>query len=300
MSSNLVSLPRAPTIAGPPALTGWSEDKRLAALHQLGLLDTAPTEAFDRITRMAGQLFGLPLAAVSLTDTDRQWFKSRVGIEHPSIPRGKAPCAQVAESSRSLTVPDLLLDPHYCNSPLAGAGIRFYAGAPLTTREGFCLGSMCVLGLEPRQVSEIEMASLHDLAAMVMSQIELQHAFGRVDPLSGLPNHTQFIEDLEDLVADRPLLERRLAVLVDVANPPQLSNVMRVIGSSFLDDMIQEAALAIRSAIGPTRKAYHVAPTQFAFLSPPGVEEESYVAFLANAMAVFRSSASSRFVTQQF
>lgn len=297
MSSNLVSLLRAPTIAGPPALPGWSEDKRLAALHQLGLLDTAPTEAFDRITRMAGQLFGLPLAAVSLTDTDRQWFKSRVGIEHPSIPRGKAPCAQVAESSRSLTVPDLLLDPHYCDSPLASAGIRFYAGAPLTTREGFCLGSMCVLGLEPRRVSEIEMTSLHDLAAMVMAQIELQHAFGRVDPLSGLPNHTQFIEDLDDLVADRPLLERRLAVLVDVANPAQLSNVTRVMGSSFLDDMIQEAALAIRSAIGPTRKAYHVAPTQFAFLSPPGVEEESYVAFLANAMAVFRSSASSRFVT---
>lgn len=140
VSSNLVSLLRAPTIAGPPALTGWSEDKRLAALHQLGLLDTAPTEAFDRITRMAGQLFGLPLAAVSLTDTDRQWFKSRVGIEHPSIPRGKAPFAQVAESSRSLTVPDLLLDPHYCNSPLAGAGIRFYAGAPLTTREGVLPG----------------------------------------------------------------------------------------------------------------------------------------------------------------
>jgi len=297
VSSNLVSLLRAPTIAGPPAPTGWSEDKRLAALHQLGLLDTAPTEAFDRITRMAGQLFGLPLAAVSLTDTDRQWFKSRVGIEHPSIPRGKAPCAQVAESSRSLTVPDLLLDPHYCNSPLAGAGIRFYAGAPLTTREGFCLGSMCVLGLEPRRMSEIEMASLHDLAAMVMAQIELQHAFGRVDPLSGLPNHTQFIEDLDDLVADRPLLERRLAVLVDVANPAQLSNVTRVMGSSFLYDMIQEAALAIRSAIGPTRKAYHVAPTQFAFLSPPGVEEESYVALLANTMAVFRSSASSRFVT---
>ncbi len=297
VSSNLVSLLRAPTIAGPPALPGWSEDKRLAALHQLGLLDTAPTEAFDRITRMASQLFGLPLAAVSLTDSDRQWFKSRVGIDQPSISRDKAPCAQVAESSRSLTVPDLLLDPHYCNSPLAGAGIRFYAGAPLTTREGFCLGSMCVLGLEPRRVSEIEMTSLHDLAAMVMAQIELQHAFGRVDPLSGLPNHTQFIEDLDDLVADRPLLERRLAVLVDVANPAQLSNVTRVMGSSFLDDMIQEAALAIRSAIGPTRKAYHVAPTQFAFLSPPGVEEESYVAFLAHAMAVFRSSASSRFVT---
>jgi GAF domain-containing protein len=283
MSANLVSLLRPPVAAELAASTVWTEDARLAALHQLGLLDTAPTEAFDRITHMASQLFALPIAAVSLTDSDRQWFKSRVGVDHSSIPRDKAPCAQVAESSQSLVIPDLLLDPCYRNSTLASAGVRFYAGAPLTTREGFGLGSMCVLGLEPRQASENEMASLHDLAAMVMSQIELQHAFGRVDPLSGLPNHNQFIEDLEDLAKDRPLHERRFVVVVDVAKPEQLSNAARVMGPSFLDDMVQEAALAIKSAIGPTRTAYHVAPTQFAFLSPPDVEEQSYVAILCSA-----------------
>lgn len=297
VNANLVSLLRTPETAETLAPTSWTEGARLAALRQFNLLDTAPAEAFDRITRVASQLFGLPMAAVSLTDSDRQWFKSRVGIEHASIPREKAPCAQVAESSQSLVVPDLLLDPCYCGSTLASTGVRFYAGAPLTTREGFCLGSMCVLGLEPRQASEGEMASLRDLAAMVMAQIELQHAFGRVDPLSGLPNHNQFIEDLEDLAADRPAHERRFAVLVDVASPEQLSTAMRVMGPSFLDEMIQEAAASIKSAVGPTRTAYHVAPTQFAFLSPPGVEEQSYVALLARTMAGFRASASSRFVT---
>ena len=261
------------------------------------MLDTAPTEAFDRITRMASQIFGLPLAAVSLTDSDRQWFKSRVGIDKPFIPREKAPCAQVAESSRSLVVPDLLLDPCYRDSPLAAAGVRFYAGAPLTTGDGFCLGSMCVLGLEPRQASAIEMASLNDLAAMVMSQIELQHAFGRIDPLSKLSNRNQFIEDLEDLAESRPLHERRFVVAVDIASPAQLSSIMRVMGPSFLDDMVLEAALAIKSMIGPTRTVYHVAPTQFAVLSPPGVEERSYVAFLAATMSEFRSPVSSRFIT---
>ena len=196
VSPDLISLLRTPATAGASAPTSQAEDARLAALHQLGLLDTAPTEAFDRITRMASQLFGLPIAAVSLTDSDRQWFKSRVGVDHCSIPRDRAPCAQVAESSHDLVIPDLLLDPCFRDSVLASAGVRFYAGAPLTTREGFCLGAMCVLGPEPRQTSEAEMASLHDLAAMVMAQIELQHAFGRVDPLSGLPNHNQFIEDL--------------------------------------------------------------------------------------------------------
>lgn len=71
-----------------------NEDARLDALYQLNLLDTPPSESFDRITRMATQLFGLPISAVSLTDRDRQWFKSRVGVEHMSIPREKAPCAQ--------------------------------------------------------------------------------------------------------------------------------------------------------------------------------------------------------------
>jgi GAF domain-containing protein len=68
------------------------EEARIDALYKLNLLDTGPSESFDRITRMASQIFGLPVSAVSLTDHDRQWFKSRVGVEHSSIPRDKAPC----------------------------------------------------------------------------------------------------------------------------------------------------------------------------------------------------------------
>src|SRR3712207_9566930 len=83
-----------------------NEAARLDALHQLNLLDTAPSESFDRITRMASQLFNLPIAAVSLTDKDRQWFKSRVGVDHWQIPREKAPCGQVAECRHVLVVPD--------------------------------------------------------------------------------------------------------------------------------------------------------------------------------------------------
>src|SRR5687768_731688 len=93
------------------------EASRLDALRQLELLDTVPCEAFDRITRMAAQLFQLPIAAVSLTDVDRQWFKSRVGVEHAAIPRLKAPCAAVAETGALLAVPDLLEDACFRDSP---------------------------------------------------------------------------------------------------------------------------------------------------------------------------------------
>jgi GAF domain-containing protein len=140
------------------------EAERLDALYRLDLLDTAPSESFDRITRMAGQIFGLPIAAISLTDRDRQWFKSRVGVSHCSIPRFKAPCAEVAEIADTVLIPDLQADSCYRTSVLADQGIRFYAGASLTTREGHSLGALCVLGTEPRQASDQEMAALVDLA----------------------------------------------------------------------------------------------------------------------------------------
>ena len=102
-----------------------------------------------------------------------------------------------------LIIPDLAADACYASSLLGQNGIRFYAGAPLTTRDGYVLGALCVLGTEARAVAADEVDALCDLAAMVMSQIELQHAFGRVDPLSGLPNRSQLMEDLGDLALDK-------------------------------------------------------------------------------------------------
>lgn len=270
------------------------EDARLDALHQLNLLDTPPSASFDRITRMASQIFNLPISAVSLTDRDRQWFKSRVGVEHNSIPREKAPCAQVAETKEVLIIPDFLADDCYAESLLAGMGVRFYAGVPLVTREGFGLGSLCVLGTEPRMASELEMAGLSDLADMVMSQIEMQHAYGRVDPLSGFPNRTQFLDDLDDLGRDTPG-QRRYAVLLDLARNDQLSNGLRVIGPSFIDDMVHDAARTIRAALGTGRTAYHIASTQFAFLSPPEPERDAYLALLGSMLANAQSASRVRF-----
>jgi EAL domain-containing protein (putative c-di-GMP-specific phosphodiesterase class I)/GAF domain-containing protein len=276
-------------------MANLNEEARLDALYKLNLLDTPPTESFDRITRMASQIFGLPISAVSLTDHDRQWFKSRVGVEHMSIPRDKAPCARVAESAEVVLIPDLLADDCYRSSVLAGQGVRFYAGAPLVTRDGFALGALCVLGMEPRTASPAEMAALNDLAQMVMSQIELQHAFGRVDPLSGLPNRTQFLDDLDDLGRDDPG-RRRLAVLLDLARAEQLNAGARVMGSSYVDDMVQEATLALRTILGSSRTAYHVAATQFAFLAPPDVDENAYVAELGSLIEQLRAGSHARFV----
>jgi len=272
------------------------EEARLDALHQLQLLDSPASESFDRITRMASQIFNLPVAAVSLTDRNRQWFKSRVGIDHCSIPRAKAPCAEVTHAARPLVVEDLLASPCYADSVLSRAGTRFYAGAPLITSDGYGLGALCVLGTEPRQVTSSELAALVDLAAMVMAQIELQHAFGRVDPVSGMPNRNQLREDLLDLARDRPG-EERFAVVVDLARDDQISRIARAMGASRVDELIREAALALRGALGGGRTCYYVGPTQFAFLSRPGVDEAEFLQLLRATFAELRSGSSVRFVT---
>ncbi len=272
------------------------EEVRLDALYQLSLLDTSPSESFDRITRMASQIFGLPVAAVSLTDRDRQWFKSRVGIDHWSIPRDTAPCAQVATTTQPLVIEDFQTDPYYADSVLGRAGTRFYAGAPLVTRDGHGLGALCVLGMEPRRASPAELAALVDLAAMVMAQIELQHAFGRIDPVSGLPTRSQFHDDLIDLARDRPG-EPRLAVVVDLARDDQISRIARAMGGARVDEMIRESSRALRNALGSARPAYHVGAAQFAFLSPPGVEHAAYQQELRAGFAAIRASSSVRFVT---
>jgi EAL domain-containing protein (putative c-di-GMP-specific phosphodiesterase class I)/GGDEF domain-containing protein len=277
-------------------VSDYQEEARLDALYQLKLLDTSPSESFDRITRMASQIFGLPVAAVSLTDRDRQWFKSRVGVDHCSIPRDKAPCSAVAEATQPLIVEDLLADPRYADSVLSRAGTRFYAGAPLITSDGYGLGALCVLGAEPRSVAASEMAALVDLAAMVMAQIELQHAFGRVDPVSGMPTRNQFRDDLIDLARDFPG-EQRLAVVVDLARDEQISKITRALGGARIDDLVREAAVTLSNALGSDRAAYHVGATQFAFLAPHGVAEAAYIKLLGSTFASLRAASSVRFVT---
>lgn len=267
-----MTLPRDPSL---------QEASRIEALRQLELLDTTPSEAFDRITRMASRLFQLPIAAVSLTDTERQWFKSKVGVEHDAIPRLKAPCAAVADSGRMVELPDLLASECFRGSLLAESGIRFYLGAPLVTKTGHCLGAMCVLGTEPRVVTDEDRSTLSDLAAMVMAQIELQHALGRIDPVSGLPNRNQFVSDVRDLALDAPQGAPQLAALVSLATPEELSDAMRVMGGAWLDDAVGAAAPALRTLAGGG-KVYHVAPTQFVFLAPLGL---SLVRFSGMLMA---------------
>ena len=157
------------------------EARRLAALRDLRTLDTRPNEAFDRITALAAELFGTPIAFVSLVDAERQWFKSRHGLEVESTPREWAFCAHAVELKQNavMVVEDARLDPRFAANPLVTGhpDIRFYAGAVLTTREGENVGTLCVIDNQPRpRPSDVDLARLELLARIVMDEFELERA----------------------------------------------------------------------------------------------------------------------------
>ncbi|MBW3638124.1 MAG: PAS domain S-box protein, partial [Armatimonadetes bacterium] len=166
-----------------PAATGQNptqnaENARLNELRRYNILDTPPEEAFDRITNLAARAFDVPIALISLVDTNRQWFKSCYGLGFSQTGRDVSFCSRAIEGDEVLVIPDATLDPRFADNPLVTGEthIRFYAGAPLQTSQGLALGSLCIMDTRPRQFSTEQRATLTDLAAIVVDELELRLA----------------------------------------------------------------------------------------------------------------------------
>lgn len=149
------------------------ESARLAALHRLDLLDTAPEERFDRVVRIAQRVFDVPVVAVNLVDSDRQWSKSQVGLPSDEMPRSESLCSETMWGHEPLVVEDARLDHRFATFPnvTADPGIRFYAGAPLATPDGQPVGSLCIVDHQPRSLSPEQVELLSDLAAWVEKEL---------------------------------------------------------------------------------------------------------------------------------
>ena len=165
-----------------PSIIPPDEERRIAALQRYAILDTPRDGTFDRITRIAARIFDVPIAIVSLVDTDRIWFKSYHVVDVPQIGRDPGLCASAILGKEAWIITEADVDPRALANPLvAGAfGLRFYAGVPLRTHDGFNLGTLCVIDRAPREVTPDEIAQLEDLAAVVMEQMELRLAARRM------------------------------------------------------------------------------------------------------------------------
>lgn len=158
----------------------WTESQRLAALASYDILDTGPENGFDEVVELASEICGAPIALVSLVDADRQWFKARVGLADAQTDRDVSFCQHAMLGEATMVVKDATADPRFKDNALVTGEphIRFYAGAPLKSRDGVPLGSLCVIDSTPRPegLTPLQTKTLEVLAHQVMAQLELRRA----------------------------------------------------------------------------------------------------------------------------
>ncbi len=157
-----------------PACVPINEEERLSALRELGLLDSRPRAAFDRVTRLAAVALNVPIALISLVDEKRQWFLSRVGLAASETSRDVSFCAHGVYECQPLIVPDAPKDKRFAKNPLVtgSPNIRAYAGIPIYTRSGYALGTLCAIDVKARAFSDFELNLLRDCTFIVEDLIQ--------------------------------------------------------------------------------------------------------------------------------
>jgi len=190
-----------------PAPLPFNEAQRLAVLEAYQVLDSEPEQAFDDLTTLASAVCRAPIALISLVDSHRQWFKSRVGLGAAETPREVAFCSHaILRPGQTMEVPDALEDRRFARNPLVTGAphIRFYAGAPMVTPQGLPVGTVCVIDHEPRRLQSLERQALESLARNVVTQLELRQARASLehdsltDALTGMWNRRAFERRLQE------------------------------------------------------------------------------------------------------
>jgi len=245
-----------------------SEPERLQALHQLGILNTSTSEYFDSITRLAMGMFGVAGAYISLLDSDRQWLKSTVGFCPPNTRRDQTFCTYTIQQASVLTIEDTLLDERFASNPMVTGpqAVRFYAGAPLITPDGYAIGALCAIDTQPRALTAAEKDQLTTLADMVMTHITLGRAVGHVDAVSGMPNKYQLFEDLTVLAREYSG-QRRLLADIDMPDAAKAFELIRVLGAAVYDELVREVGARLLRLFEGRAQVYHLTDARFAVLS---------------------------------
>lgn len=222
------------------------EEERIEVLKNYEILDTPSDGSLDRLTKLAAQLLKMPIAIVSFVDKDRIWFKSHYGLKIKEVDRHPGLCASAIESGEFYMVEDALTDKRTSNNPLVTGdfGLRFYAGMPLRTKEGFNLGTFSVIDLRPRKLTQEEKEILMSLAELVMYQLELlQEAKIAVRNQNHILNTA--VHDLKNPLSIMPLLAE---MIIQNKDNPQaiddISNQIKEAGkrmASTIEDLLETA-----------------------------------------------------------
>ncbi len=278
---------------------GAREIERLAALEALQILDTEPEDVFDALTRMAAEICGTPIALVSLVDSTRQWFKSRVGLEVRETPREMAFCAHALGRVVPLVVPDARLDERFVNNPLVvgDPSIRFYAGAPLITTSGHSLGTLCVIDRQPRELDPTQLRLLSALADHAVAHIELRALTSQLgialaarsdaelalrheahhDQLTGLANRRLFLSALGSHLESSPAG----VIFIDLDH---FKGVNDTYGHHAGDELLIHTAAMIRGAVRSQDLVARLGGDEFAVLTD--IVDESALTDMADRVRI--------------
>jgi two-component system, cell cycle sensor histidine kinase and response regulator CckA len=190
-----------------------NETRRLKVLWQYDVLDTVPEEVFDDLTELAARICEAPIALISLIDEDRQWFKAKIGVTVNETSRDISFCSHAIKQEDLFIIPDATQDARFANNPLVTSDpkIRFYAGAPLITPDGYALGSLCVIDKVPRELRPEQKQALRVLARHVMTQLELRRHSKELHEAHEAKDATR--EELDKVKAENAKLKRELEKL---------------------------------------------------------------------------------------
>lgn len=241
------------------------ERARVTTLHSLNLLDTAPEEEFENIIDLVKTSLKAEMAAISLIDSDRQWFKAIRGLDVTETPRSVAFCDHTIRKDDVLAVEDAREDDRFEDNPLVtdAPGLRCYLGAPLIMSDGHRIGSMCILGTEPRSFTETEKRMIQSFAALVTSQIELRQ-IASTDGLSGLMTRTAFLDQL------RATMSRAKGASVPaclmIADIDHFKTINDTYGHAVGDRVIQAVASILRANCRSDDRAGRLGGEEFGLL----------------------------------
>jgi len=239
------------------------EAGRIASLNRYCVLDSGNESQFDRITALVRSVFNVPIATVALVDVDRQWFKSRDGLDITETPRNVSFCAHTILTRDALNVPDALIDARFSGNGLVTGDphIRAYLGAPLETPDGYNIGALCAIDRSPRTFSPADEAVLASFAALVVDELELR-LIGQSDYLTGAKTRRAFMVDLEAACVAQPD-DRGAVIMLDLDN---FKGINDRYGHAMGDEVLRAAAAACRSALRRTDVLGRLGGEEFAVL----------------------------------
>jgi diguanylate cyclase (GGDEF)-like protein len=259
------------------ALALTDEPARLAALGRLAVLDTEPEEPFENVVALVRTVLDVPIAAVSLLDEDRQWFKARSGVDATQTARQDSFCTHAIQQRDPLIICDATKDPRFARNPMVTGGpyIRSYAGVPLQTPDGYNVGSLCAIDTKTREFSAREIATLSKFARIVVDELELRRIAGR-DQLTGTLTRRGFLERAEQELErfrryDRPAT---LAV-VDIDHFKAINDTH---GHPVGDKVLREVADRLCAAARPNDLLGRLGGEEFGLLMPETNAHDALIA----------------------